>query len=119
MKLKNKFEKEAYSKLTRVNPKIKYESIKLTYTIESKYVPDFVDEDNKQIVETKGLFRPEDRRKVLAVKTQHPDWTILMVFYDPNKKLNKASKTTYAQWCDKNGIKWATIHTMEDELKKL
>ena len=29
------------------------------------------------------------------------------VLQSPNGKIYKGSKTTYAQWCEKNGFKWA------------
>lgn len=33
---------------------------------------------------------------------------IRFVFQNPKNKLYKRSKTTYADWCDKHGFKWAT-----------
>ena len=30
-----------------------------------------------------------------------------MLFYNANQKIKKGSKTSYADWCDKHGIKWA------------
>lgn len=58
-------------------------------------------------IETKGWFKPSDRSKHLCIKFQHPELDIRFVFSNPNAKLGKGSKTTYAQWCDKNGFKWA------------
>lgn len=29
-----------------------------------------------------------------------------MVFQNPNIKINKGSMTSYADYCDKNGIQW-------------
>lgn len=83
-----------------------YEPIKLPYVIEATYCPDFVDIANKRIVEAKGLFDAADRRKLLAVKDSHPDWTIEIWFTNPKATISKASKTTYANWCDKHGIAW-------------
>jgi hypothetical protein len=65
------------------------------------YTPDFI-LDNGIIVETKGIFDNEDRRKHLAVREQHPELDIRLVFSNANAKLYKGSKTTYAMWCDKN-----------------
>jgi mRNA-degrading endonuclease YafQ of YafQ-DinJ toxin-antitoxin module len=65
------------------------------------YTPDFI-LDNGIIVETKGLFDNEDRRKHLAVREQHPELDIRLVFSNAKAKLYKGSKTTYAMWCDKN-----------------
>lgn len=83
-----------------------YEPIKLPYVIEATYCPDFVDVANKRIVEAKGLFDAADRRKLLAVKSGHPDWTIEIWFANPKTTLSKSSKTTYANWCEKNGFLW-------------
>ena len=35
-----------------------------------------------------------------------------MVFQAPFNKISKKSKTTYAQWCEKHGIKWAAVHAI-------
>ena len=35
-----------------------------------------------------------------------PEFEIIMVFQNPNIKINKNSKTSYADYCDKNNIKW-------------
>jgi len=80
--------------------------IRLPYVLHHQYVPDFVDRENKVIRESKGLFTAEDRRKMLAVKAAHPDWTIVMVFQKPDRKISKNSSTTYAQFCEKNDIQW-------------
>lgn len=67
------------------------------------YTPDFI-LDNGIIVETKGIFDNEDRRKHLAVREQHPELDIRLVFSNAKAKLYKGSKTTYAMWCEKNGF---------------
>ena len=58
-------------------------------------------------IEFKGYFRPSDRRKHILVRNQNPDIDIRFVFLNANNKLNKNSKTTYADWCDKYNFKWA------------
>jgi hypothetical protein len=73
------------------------------------YNPDFIDHANKTIFETKGLFDAADRRKILAVIEQNPDWRVVLVFQNPQRRISKASKTTYAQWCDKNEVEWQTL----------
>lgn len=70
------------------------------------YTPDFV-LPNGIVIESKGLFTAEDRAKMVWVKEQHPDLDIRMVFSNANAKLRKGSPTTYAQWADKAGYKWA------------
>lgn len=99
---RNNYESKCAAKLKNYQ----YEPIKLPYTLELTYLPDFVDIENKHIIEAKGLFDADDRRKMLAVKNQYPDYKIEIWFQNPKLKLNKGSKTTYADWCDKHGIEW-------------
>ncbi len=81
----------------------------------SKYTPDFVittrpdgtPRTKPLIVETKGRFMTADRQKHLLVKRQHPDLDIRFVFNNPKAKISKASKTTYASWCEKHGFRYA------------
>jgi len=72
----------------------------------AKYTPDFV-LTNGIIIETKGRFVTADRQKHLLVKTQHPAKDIRFVFSNPNQRISKTSKTTYAMWCEKHGFKYA------------
>ena len=88
-----------------------YESHKLAYTIQHLYCPDFT-LPNGVILETKGYWEPEDRRKILAVKKDNPDVDIRMVFQSPFNTISKKSKTTYAQWCDKHDIPWTSFHNI-------
>lgn len=81
-----------------------YEAKGFTYTLASRYTPDFF-LPNGIILEVKGFFKPSDRRKMLAVKEQHPDLDIRFVF-QRNNTLTKNSKTTYGAWCDKHGFPW-------------
>lgn len=98
--------------------KFKYEQQKIPWldTREKTYTPDFV-LPNGIIVETKGRFIPSDRMKHIMVKEQHPDLDIRFVFSNPNTKLNKGSRSTYADWCYKNGFKFAK-ETIPDEWLK-
>lgn len=84
-----------------------YESAKLPYVIQHVYIPDFI-LPNGIHLECKGLWEPDDRRKVLAVIQQHPEIDLRMVFQAPYNKISKRSKTTYAKWCDKHNIKWCS-----------
>ena len=87
--------------------KYEYESEKYDYTIAHSYTPDFK-LPNGIYLECKGLWEPEDRRKIKAVIEQHPDIDLRMVFQAPFNKISKKSNTTYAQWCDKHNIKWCS-----------
>ena len=84
---------------------VKYESEKIPYTIpasEHHYHPDFK-LPNGILVETKGRFVAADRKKHLLVKVQNPTLDIRFVFSNSKNKITKTSKTTYGDWCDKNG----------------
>lgn len=86
-----------------------YESEKLKYTVPASlhtYTPDFK-LSNGLIVETKGRFTAADRKKMLAVKKAHPDLDIRFVFSNSRTRITKTSKTTYGDWCIKNGFVYA------------
>ena len=84
----------------------KYESFKILYVIPASnhtYLPDF-QLPNDIIIETKGRFMPADRKKHLLIKKQYPNLDIRFVFSNSKARINKGSKTTYADWCNKNGF---------------
>jgi len=82
-----------------------YESMKIEWEdlAYRTYTPDFV-LPNGIIIESKGLFTSEDRRKHLLIKKQHPSLDIRFVFSNSRSKLRKGSKSTYASWCDTKGF---------------
>lgn len=87
----------------------RYEDLKIAYMVPEKrhlYTPDFP-LPNRIIIEGKGIFDGVDRAKHLFVKAQYPGLDIRLVFSNANAKLYKGSPTSYADWCDKYGIKWA------------
>src|ERR1044071_2748828 len=96
-KLKNKFEKRLFSQLRRAKKVFKYESDKIPYVLAGHYIPDFVifTDLGKIFIEAKGYFRPEHKRKMVAVKKQHPEIDIRLVFYSYNAK--------YEKWAQRNG----------------
>ena len=102
---KIKFEYE-----TTVIPYIKPET-KHTYTIDFTL-------PNGILVETKGRWVPEDRKKHLLIKNQHPELDIRIVFMSGKTKIRKGSKTTYGMFCDKHGILWAEKTIPESWLKE-
>ena len=88
---------------------VEYEQEIIPYIIPASnhnYHPDFK-LPNGIIVETKGRFLPDDRKKHTLVKKQNPELDIRFVFTNSKTKISKASKTTYADWCIKNGFKYA------------
>ena len=86
-----------------------YEIKKISFVQPEKnrnYTPDFW-LPNNIIVETKGVFTVQDRQKHLWIKEQYPDLDLRFVFSNSKNKLRKGSKTTYADWCNKHGFKFA------------
>jgi hypothetical protein len=86
-----------------------YETFKIKYTVPETlhtYTPDFI-LPNGIIIESKGRFVVADRKKHLYVQKQHPDLDIRFVFSNSKAKISKGSKTTYADWCNKNGFLFA------------
>lgn len=96
---------------------VEYESIKIEWEdlCYRRYTPDFL-LPNGIIIETKGLFTAEDRRKHILVKKQHPNLDIRFVFTSSKRKLSKVSKTTYAEWCVKQGFLYADKKIPEEWL---
>lgn len=83
-----------------------------------KYTPDF-ELPNGIIIETKGRFLTADRQKHLLVQKQHPELDIRFVFSNSNTKLSKISKTSYSDWCVKNGFKFANKLIPEEWLNEI
>jgi len=86
-----------------------YEKLKIAYTkpvTEHTYTPDF-HLPNGIIIEAKGLFSSQDRKKHLYVKEQNPTLDIRFVFGNSQNKLYRGSKTTYAGWCIHHGFLYA------------
>ena len=95
-KLKNKFRKI----------KLGYEDTKLAYVTEHNYIPDFTlygRDDHILYIEAKGNLDNDSKRKMVAVKSTHPDLDIRFIFQRDNF-IRKGSKTTYTMWADKHGF---------------
>ena len=99
-----------------------YEPLRIKYQTEAKYTPDFVIYKGKLkkpkkpltaselkdtiLIETKGYFKPEDRRKMKYVKRSNPDLDIRMVFQRDNY-LTKSKKKKYSDWAEQHGFIYA------------
>lgn len=95
--------------LERAGVPFTFETEKIAYekpASKHKYTPDFI-LPNGIIIESKGRFVTADRQKHLLVKKQHPDKDIRFVFSNSRQKISKGSKTSYADWCEKYGFKYA------------
>lgn len=89
--------------------KYTYEETKIRYiqpATEHQYTADF-ELENGIIIESKGRFLVADRKKHLLIKRQQPHLDIRFVFSNSKQKISKASRTTYADWCNKNGFQFA------------
>ena len=103
------FEHKVADQLNEQKIKFEYETTVIDYIkpqTEHTYTIDFT-LPNGILVETKGRWVIEDRKKHLLIKKQHPELDIRLVFQNAKTKIRKGSKTTYADWCNKNGIIWA------------
>jgi hypothetical protein len=111
-KTRNKFEQRIERQLKKSKLSFKYESEKIPYIIAGHYIPDFILTTSlgKIYIETKGHFRPEAKRKMVAVKRQHPELDIRLVFYSLKKKDIK--------WCERYGFKYAIGEIPKEWIKE-
>ena len=108
MAFRSGLEERVADLMCELGVKYDYEPTKIPYQIMHAYTPDFL-LPSGIFLECKGYFDPEDRRKIKAVKQQHPDIDLRMVFQSPYNKISKKSKTTYAKWCDRLDIPWTSF----------
>ena len=101
-------EEKVAAQLESLSVSYKYEDFKISYQVNEvrTYTPDF-ELPNGIIIETKGRFVAADRKKHLLIQKQHPLLDIRFVFSNSNAKISKRSKTSYADWCEKNGFLYA------------
>jgi len=118
IKVRSKFEKDTVAKLEKAGVKFKYESMHIKYLLPARiYTPDIALE-NGIIVELKGYFRPADRQLHRAIKEQYPELDLRFVFMNANNRIHSSSKTTYGDWCDKYGFKYASKEIPDSWLKE-
>jgi len=111
---RSQLEEKVSDLLCELGVDYEYESCKVPYQIMHNYTPDFL-LNNGIYLECKGYWDSADRRKVKNVVEQHPEIDLRMVFQAPYNTISKKSKTTYAQYCEKLGIKWCAFHTIPIE----
>ena len=113
-KYRSKFEAGVAASLEQRSVPFSYEPIVLDYVIQAKYKPDLI-LGNGIVVELKGFFSAQDRRKMLCVKEQHPELDIRMCFQNAKDKISRARKSiTYGAWATRHGFKWASGTIPED-----
>jgi len=105
---RSEFERGIALWLIKNNISYEYETMYLEYQPKIKrYTPDFYLSKQDIFVEAKGFWDLADRQKHLLVKEQNKKFDIRLLFVNARNKLNKSSKTTYGEWCDKHDILWA------------
>jgi hypothetical protein len=112
-------EEKISGELKALGISFEYEKVKFKFLQPQKprtYTPDFV-LPNGIIVETKGRFLSSDRQKHILIKEQHPEYDIRFVFSNPQQRINKSSKTTYAKWCEDHGFLFAKGSIPKEWLK--
>ncbi len=113
MVLRSGFEKVIAEDLIEQGTNFTYEEDTILYVVPSstrKYIPDFK-LSNGIIVEAKGRWTLEDRKKIILVIEQNPKLDLRMLF-QRDQPLNKGSKTLYSSWCDKRGIVYSVGKTV-------
>ena len=115
--MRNKFEHRISKELAQAVKRgklkaFKYEAEKISYILNGSYLPDFIIETDcgKVYVECKGYLRPEDKRKLRAVKVQHPEMDLRILFYGDAT----AREKDQIRWAQKNGFKYA-VHKIPKE----
>tara|TARA_Y100001938_G_C8067744_1_gene421258 strand:- start:874 stop:1245 length:372 start_codon:yes stop_codon:yes gene_type:complete len=105
---KSRFEFDFATYLENNSIEFEYEQHKFTYVPKDRtYTPDFYLPKFDMFIETKGQFVGSDRSKHKLIAEQYPDLDLRFVFQNDKVKLSKKSKTTYADWCNKNNFKYA------------
>lgn len=106
-KYRSQLEKTIAKLLSTKGVSYEYESLYLAYQLPiSRYLPDFIFTSKHLILEVKGRFVLDDRRKHIALKEQQPDWEVRFIFSNAHAKLYKGGKMTYGGWCEKHGFKY-------------
>jgi hypothetical protein len=111
---RSKLEEQVGAALTKQGLDYQYESEKFRYVLHKKYTPDF--RVGNVYIEVKGWWPPAERTKFLAVMLSNPGLPIFVALQRPFATLNKKSKTTIAEWCQKHGIAWSPIPIPSDFL---
>ena len=114
---KSLLERDFASHIAKQKLQAEYEADTFQYVRPSHYTPDWKI-GKKRYLETKGEFAPSQRANLLAFLEQHPDIEVVMVFANAQNKLHKRAKMTYAEWCDKNDIRFHDLKAVYSKKKK-
>ena len=112
---KSVFRSKFEENVSKVLKGFEYEPFTIPYVIHRNYRPDFVHAATGTVVECKGFFREGDTKKYISVRDSLPKGQrLVFVLMHPNKKIRKGATMTMAEWCDKEGIMWYTIDTVQE-----
>lgn len=106
---KSKLEEKVWSILKKHFPSVKYEPQKYKFIqpeIERTYIPDFKTGRSNIYIEAKGKLDLETRKKMIWFRDSNPGIRVIFLFMNPDNKITKRSKTTYAMWATDNGFEW-------------
>jgi len=109
---RGKFEREVAKAFLHMQTEFKfdfdYESDRLSYYTTHYYTPDWsvtLPSGKSFYVESKGYLDSHDRRVLRAVKSQHPDLDLRLLF-QRNNALYKGSPSKYSDWAERLGFPW-------------
>ena len=114
---RSKLERQIALQLREAGVRFEYESMRLGYTRKCTYTPDFI-LSNGILIEVKGWFKSSDRTKMVAVREANPELDIRFLFQNANIRITKGSKTSYGDWAEKKGFKWAEKRVPESWLSQ-
>lgn len=118
---RSKFEERIAKQLEDEGIAFGYEQEKFGYVVPARkatYTPDFF-LPNGIIIEGKGRFKTADeRQKLILVKEAHPELDIRLLFQNAKLPIYKGSKTTYADWAESHGFKWADKRIPQEWIKE-
>jgi hypothetical protein len=115
---KSRFRSTFEDDVSKVLKEFDYEPFTIPYTISRSYRPDFVDSSGLFLVECKGYFRDGDTKKYTSIRDSLPEGQeLVFVLMQPNKKIRKGAKMTMSEWCDKEGLLWYTIDTLQELIR--
>lgn len=131
--MRSRFEEKIAAQLKTGGVRFKYEPCSFNYYVrvpntvchccssretfsEKWYTPDF--QLNEVLyLEAKGLFKADDRKKMIACKELHPHIEIRLVFMRDNK-LSKFSTTRYSDWALQNNFQFNVGRVSDDWLEE-
>lgn len=117
-KYRSGFEAKVAAQLEAKKIKYEYESVKLAYLVpesKHKYTPDFK-LPNGILIEVKGKWDSDGRKKMALVMEQNPTEDIRMLFMR-DQPIRKGSNTYYSDVCEKLGIEYAFKEVPEEWLE--